>query len=181
MKFIQEAITVQNALVCVPNLVIRKLELFPRAGFRAFVTIDIMEPPPRTKASNQIVAIMTGRYPKLAKAIPTAKITSTRAANVFFIDWIIFYEIPDTMLSDNGQQSFNKFFTYLCFSLGTTKLRTMAFRPQLNTEIRRCNRTIFSRLQMYNADSQKNCKSFVQPLTSAYHSQVHYSSAGKLF
>lgn len=56
--------------------------------------------------------------------IPTAKITSTQVAHIFFNDSVIPYGIQDTILADNEQQFVGKFFTLLCMYLEVNTLTT---------------------------------------------------------
>lgn len=109
----------------------RKLELISPAGTLKFMAIDILESLPRTKAGYQFVVIMTNKYTKLERVIPTAKITSTQVANIFINDWRISYGISNTVFSDNGREFFRKFFTSLWFYVGSTKrARTVFSRRQ---------------------------------------------------
>lgn len=64
----------------------RESEILPPAGSLRFVAKDFLGPFPKTKAGKQFVAIMTGRYAKLKRAVATTMGTSTQVANIFFND-----------------------------------------------------------------------------------------------
>lgn len=81
----------------------RKLELFPPDGPLELVAIDILGPLPGIKADRHFIFIVTDRYTKIARAIPTKIVTSTEVTNIFFNDWIVPSRPPNTVLSDNGQ------------------------------------------------------------------------------
>lgn len=90
----------------------KDLELFPTAGPLDFVAIDNLRLLPETKAVNQFVVIVKDRYMTQTRVIQATKIMSTQVASIFFKDWTIPHGIPDTVLSNNGQQFVNKFFPF---------------------------------------------------------------------
>lgn len=59
-----------------------QLELFPPAGPLEFFAVHILGSLPRTKTRNQYVVIITDRYSKLTRALPTAKPTSTQVTHI---------------------------------------------------------------------------------------------------
>lgn len=122
----------------------RELELFQPAGPFEFVALDILGPLPKTKIVNQFVAILTDRYSKLTSFIPTAKMTSTKVAHIFFHDYVILYGIPNVILLENGPQFVSKFFKSLCTYLGVKKVTVTVFYLQTNRQVDRYNKTLVS-------------------------------------
>lgn len=82
----------------------KKLRLFPPVSPEDFVAIHIVGPLPKTEGGSKFIVIITGRYSKLTKDIPTAKATSTRIANIFMEHWLATLGVPLTKLTGNGPQ-----------------------------------------------------------------------------
>lgn len=146
----------------------RKLELFPTTGSVVLVATDILKPLPGTRAGRKFVTIIINRYTALITAIRKTKITSEHAANIFFNDWTVCYGIPDTMLSDSGQQLVSRLITSSCFYLGTTELATTGILPKTRRQVEWNNKSLVLRLWMCTAGSQRNWDIFMQPLSDAY-------------
>lgn len=47
------------------------------------VAMDVLDPLPKAKCGNQFTAVMIDRYSKLAKAIQTARTTTTAVITIF--------------------------------------------------------------------------------------------------
>lgn len=122
---------------------------------------NILGPFLRTKAGSHFVVIMKDRCIKLARAKSTTKLTPTQIPNIFINAWISSYGIPNTVISDNGQQFASKFFTLLFLYLRATKLTTTAFHLQTNDQVEWYNKILVSRLRLYIADDHNNRDIFV--------------------
>ena len=149
------------------------LTLFPAAGPLEFVAMDIAGPYPRTRNGNEYVVVLTDRFTKLTRAIPTRTTTASDVASIFIDYWIYSYGVPDYLLTDRGTQFMSKFFELVCSSLGVKHVATSAYRPQTNGQAERYNRTMVSRLRHYICEHQTDWDDYVQPLTYAYNLQVH--------
>lgn len=112
-----------------------KLDLFPPSGPLEFVFIDILILIPRTSSGKQFVDIIAVRYIKLTRARPTTKITSTQDANIFFNQWLIFYSIPDIILSHIGQQFVGRVLKLTCICLGVKRLTTAKYHSKTSEEV----------------------------------------------
>lgn len=77
------------------------------------------------------------------------------------------------LLTDNQIQFAVKLFAAIAGMLGMRQLFTTAYHPQTNSQAKRFNKTIASRLKYYIADHQKNWDAYVGSLTYAYSPEVH--------
>lgn len=139
----------------------------PALGLLEFIAIEVLRPLPRTTSGNQYAIVITDRYSKVTRAIPTSKTASTHAANIFFEHWVIPYGIPKYLLTDNGPQFTSKFFAMICSLLGVKHLTTTAYHPQTKGQVEHYNKTIVTRLRHYVAEHQRDWDTLVQPLTYA--------------
>lgn len=129
-----------------------------------------------TRTGNDLVVIMTYRYPELTKARPTTKKVSKQFSNIFFKHWVVPYRNPSTVLSGNGQQISSKLSKSLCFYLDIIKLRKASSSQHTNDQVRRYNKALVSRLWMYVVGNENNGEIFLQSLTYAYDDQIPRST-----
>lgn len=135
--------------------------------------VDITGPLPKTSNRNKFLLLMTDCYSKLTKDKYTTKRTGVHIASMIKLHWIIPYDKHNNVLMDIETQFIIKFFEYLCASMGMKHLRTTEYHPQTNRQGKRFNRTIITRLKDYVAEHQRNCKTYVQPFTYTYNTQMH--------
>lgn len=100
-----------------------------------FVVIDILALLLRKKLLNRFILVMTDRYLKLTWVIPVAKITARNVATVILENWVIYYEAPDFILTDNGKQFTSKFFAALYASLEAKLVTTTEYHLQINGQV----------------------------------------------
>lgn len=80
------------------------LKLFRVRGQLEFIAMIIFGLFPKTENGNQFVLIMPDRYSKLTRSKPTSKTSAMHIASIFFDIWIVPFEIPAHLLTDNGTQ-----------------------------------------------------------------------------
>lgn len=85
---------------------------------------------------------MTNKLAQQARAILKPKITPIQAANIFCDHFIIHYELPDTVLYENGQQFVSKFSIPVYIDLGITKPATTALHQNTNGNFEGYNETL---------------------------------------
>lgn len=78
-----------------------------------FVAIDILGLLPRTLDGNQLVQVMTDRFPKLTRVVSRSRTALSRLASLSMDDRIIPYDIPTDALKDNGAQFISSLFKWL--------------------------------------------------------------------
>lgn len=82
------------------------------------------------------VIILTARYSKLTRAMPTGKKLSSHVANVYFNFRIVLYDISAYDLRDNGVQ-YELLLATLCIILGVDYLTTAAYHLEMNGQVER--------------------------------------------
>lgn len=113
----------------------KKLQLFPASAPLKLITICILAPLPRTVNGNRYVIIMTDKYFKLTRTMPTGKTSSLRIATVFFDSWRVPYGIPAYILTENGLKFTSKLFAVLFTLLIMKHLETSAYHSQSNGNV----------------------------------------------
>lgn len=126
----------------------RHLQFFPATRLLQFVRMDIFNPRTKTRKANQHVVITTDRYPKQTRAVPTATITTTVLAYIFYDAWVVLYTIPSYFPTDNDIQFVSKRFGTLC-NLGSKHMSTTAYHRHANRKVRRYNKTIVAHKYHY--------------------------------
>lgn len=81
--------------------------------------------------------------------------TGLEVAKQFVDHWIIPYGAPDYLLSDNCPQLVAKVFEAICASLQVKRLTTTAYHTEMNDQVERLNRTLFTRIGCYVANTRK--------------------------
>lgn len=108
------------------------LQLFPVTGPLEFVAINISGALLKVTKGNQHVVIITDRYSKLERVVPTARISTTAWACMFFDAWVFPYCIPSYCFTDTGTQFLSKLFGTMCTHPGTKHKRTTVYHPRTN-------------------------------------------------
>lgn len=113
----------------------RPLQLFSPWRPLEFVCMFTSGPLQQTTQKNQIVIVMTNKYSKWTRAVPSAKKGATRVANNFLDHWTVLFRTPSCRLTDNGQQFVRKFFVTICGYLGVKHLTITAYNPLTNEQL----------------------------------------------
>lgn len=129
--------------------------------------MDTLGPVPGTLEGNQDVLVMTDRYSKLTKAVPTSKTTASHIVSLSMDNRIMQSDIKTHVLAGNRTQFVGKFFKSLCAFSGTKHLTIPAHHPQTNGQTERLNKTIIVTLQQHVAEHQRDWDIRVHPLTYA--------------
>lgn len=80
--------------------------------------MDILALLLNTKPGNQFVFVMTNRYTKRTRAIPTTTTNATTVARIFVEHWVANCGIPSKLLSENRPHFVSKFFVAVFDTLG---------------------------------------------------------------
>lgn len=96
------------------------------------ITIDVLEPLPKTRNGNQYISVITDIYSKLKLSIPMGKTTTPYMAAVLINHWIIPYGIPNIILSNNCSKFMAEFFKTICYILGVKQKMKISYHSQTN-------------------------------------------------
>lgn len=94
--------------------------------------MDILGSLLKTSTGNRFVVVITDRYSKLTRAVPTKTNTAPQIVTIFMGNWAMPYGIPEFHLTDNGAQFFGKFFNSMRLYLSTKLLTATSFHLQAN-------------------------------------------------
>lgn len=92
----------------------RSLQLVQVSGRLKFVLMVISIPLPETSNSHKLLLLLTDRYSKLTRSLPTSKKMELHIASHFMNSWIISYGIPMHVFTDNKTQIVSASFPTLC-------------------------------------------------------------------
>lgn len=132
------------------------LKLFPTSGPFEFIVMDILGPLLKTTNGNQFVVIMTDRYSKLPRGVPTYNSCAMHIATIFYDYCIVSYGIRVYYLTSNGTQLVSKFFKTIGNFLGLKHRTTTAYHCKTNGLAERYNGTLIARLCHYISEHQRD-------------------------
>ena len=119
---------------------------------------------------------MVDQFTKLVEYIPlpsqTAEFTATAVGSGFFsrCGW------PFKIFKDQGRNFENKLFRAVCELLQVHKARTTPYRPSVNSQLERCNRTLMDTVRCY-VDKAQNCwDEHLEQIAGALWSAVNQNS-----
>lgn len=108
--------------------------------------------------------------------MPAKKTFSALVANVFFDYWVVPYETPTYILTENEVQSTSKMFAALCTMLGVTHLTAIAYPSPTKRQVEQYNREIVSPLWHFDKENQKDWDKYVSSLKYVYYMLAHKST-----
>lgn len=93
----------------------RKIKLSPASCALGIVARDILKQLPMKTIGNKCVLVITDRYSKLTRSIPSYKTVPAHIANLFSDHWIILFGILTYLLMDIELQFFIEFFSSITY------------------------------------------------------------------
>lgn len=137
-----------------------------------FMANGTLGPPPRTATWNQHMVKISDRFSKLAWAIRTGIICSLQMTTTFLNNWVMSYEIPSHIFSENGPQFRHKSSKALCLFSGEGT-HNYSYHPDTSkhAELNKCN--IVARLWHCISEDNRDWHMYVHPLTYTYNTQAH--------
>lgn len=125
--------------------------------------------------------MITERFSKLTKALPTPLATETIVPKIFAEDWVSSYRIFGRVSTDDRPRLTFKFLSAVCAEQGVKALATGEYHPQTNAQVEIFNRTLGSRPRHYFAEHQRDTDTFLYTITYAYRLRVDRSTRLPLF
>lgn len=115
----------------------RKLQVLPGTELLRFVENCSTQLFPKPAKNNQYTLVVTNRYSRMTRAIPTSRSTSMRIANIFFTHWFARYGIPTYLLTNDGVQLAGKLSAKISTLLGIKHLTATTYCPHTDGRARR--------------------------------------------
>jgi hypothetical protein len=88
------------------------LEVCNRANQR--LHIDLIGPLKTTSSGDKYVMVMTDGFPKFCEVAAILHKSATVVAQTLFERWIVSYRAPESIVSDQGKEFFNKVMYSMC-------------------------------------------------------------------
>ena len=98
------------------------------------------------KGKEENILVVTDHFTYYTQAYVTQSQMTLTRAKALWDNFIIHYGLPEKILSDQGRNFQSKLIANLCKLMGTRKLRTSLYRPQMNFQCERFNSTLISML-----------------------------------
>ena len=109
--------------------------------------MDIVRPFPKVAGNKRYLLVGTNCFTKWVKAEPLANIRDVDVEMFFWKNIVTQFEVPHSLISNNGLQFNNKAFRRCCCELGiTNRYSTLAY-PQGNGQAEDVNKVIMSGLK----------------------------------
>lgn len=166
---------------CTHGKLQRQLKLFLSKGPLEYVATDILRTTPKTKQGNHFVFVMTDRYRKLTKSMPTTKHNNTTVARILFEHWVAKYVIPSMLLTDNSPQFVSKLFVTVCSTFAMNN-NTLTDKPTMTQwPGRTFQLSLNITMATVRVGHQTDWDIHLLPLTYTYNVQVHRAMEVSLF
>ena len=100
-----------------------------------------MGPLPSSRGYTYLLTVID-RFTRWPEAIPLTNITAEAVAGAFLLGWVARFGTPNSVTTDRGRQVESELWKNLMKVLGSTKIRTTAYRPIANGMIERFHRQL---------------------------------------
>ena len=120
------------------------------------------------KGKEENVLVVMGHFTHYAKVYVTQTQVAQTMAKVFLDNFIVQYGLPEKILLEQRRNFESKIIADLCKLMGTKKLRTSPYHPQMNGQCERFNSTLIDMLGMLPPEHKSNWKGSIGVLVHAY-------------
>jgi hypothetical protein len=140
------------------------------------IHLDFLGPLPTTPRGNQHVLMIVDQFTKWVECITrpsqTAEVTAHAAVNVFFSR----FGCPLQIHSDQGRNFKGKLFAELCRALEIHTTRTTPYRPALNGQCERFNRTLIDAVRCFIGKHENQWDLYLPQIAGASRASVNRST-----
>lgn len=125
------------------------LKLFPGSGLFQLVAMNTLEALPRTRSGNRLNLVMTYRYKKISRAVPTSEMTALHIFPSFLDNWVGSYGA--SRIRSDGNQSIvqHQVFRDAIRFPGKRHLSVTSYHAQTNGKADIFPKKMIPRLQHY--------------------------------
>lgn len=158
------------------NVVLRAEMGQPFEATRPFqhIYIDYLGPYPRSRRGNVYILVVLDYLTKFPIFVPVKNATSNLTVEVLEKDVFSLFNVPETLLSDNGSQFRSGTFKSFLESYGIKHLLTPIYSPQANAS-ERLNRSIIQGIRMQLQADHTRWDEGLTSIAFALRSAVHDS------
>ena len=116
--------------------------------------MDLVGPLPRATGNQRQLIVATDHFTKWVEAEPLANIRDKHSIKFVQKNIITRFEIPMTIISDNGKQFTKKPFTKYCSELGIRKVYSSPAYPESNGQAEASNKTVLDGIKKRLEDAK---------------------------
>jgi hypothetical protein len=120
------------------------------------IFLDIIGPLETSTEGNTYILTMQDDLTKFSSAVQLVDHTANSIAKAFVENFVCLHGIPESIVTDQGQDFLSKIFTACCKLLQIDKIKTTAYHPQSNGALERSHRTLAEYLIHFVNDKQQN-------------------------
>ena len=111
------------------------------------VHMDLLTNFNETLRGNKHILVVVDYLTRYTELIPLSSKTAKHCASEFFYGYICRHGLPKTLISDNGKEFNNEFYSTLCNIFKIKKVNTSVYTPSSNGVVERTNRKILEILR----------------------------------
>jgi transposase InsO family protein len=137
------------------------------------IFLDIVGPLETSTEGNTYILTMQDDLTKFSSAVPLVDHTANSIAKAFVENFVCLHGIPESIVTDQGQDVLSKIFTACCKLLQIDKIKTTAYHPQSNGAFERSHRTLAEYLRHFVNNKQQNWDQYLAYSMFVYNSSVH--------
>jgi len=141
------------------------------------MAMDIMGPLTESGPDKHVYILVMGEY--LTRYVTVASMadqTAESVAKAFIKNIITRHGVPETVLTDQGQNFMSEVMACLYKQCGVKAIRTSAYRPQCDGMVERVNRTLADIISCYVTKEPNRWTEFLDVAAFAYNTAVHSST-----
>ncbi len=146
------------------------------SAFNERVSVDLIGPLYRTDRGNEYIVVMQDHFTKWVEGAAVATKAVMLVADVIVHERVYKHDTPLNLHSDRGTEFTAAMHRCLCDLLRIHKTYNMAYNPQSNGAVERCNRTLLSMLRTVVSEQQNDWDDHLPAALCAYRSTPHAST-----